>query len=576
MTANGDIFIRNDVGHWLHFSRPRRVHVAVTSSEVMEVLRAVDSEIAGGFPVAGFLSYEAAAGIDPAFDTHSSNELPLAWFGVYARPAVLPSLPIPPENVSSLSWKSSVTESEYTSLISRIKSYISAGDTYQVNFTIRLRSECAEDSYSLFYRLQQSQQSANSAYIDIGDYAICSASPELFFEIAGDLIRMKPMKGTARRGLSFADDEHCIRELRESQKNRAENVMIVDMVRNDLGRIAEAGTVRPTRLFEIERYPTLLQMTSTVEAVTRVKFSDIIRALFPCSSITGAPKVRTMQIIRELEDSPRGIYTGSIGYWLPHREARFNVAIRTAVINRKTGRAEYGAGGGIVWDSVDSQELDECLVKADILKADVDEFKILETILWSREDGFYLLEEHLRRAAESAIYFGYEFDEADIRSRLADAVEGLHACGCRVRLPAGLSQPAAVEAIPLGSMGGVRRVGVVLGSADSEDIFLYHKTTKRRVYAAAKAQRPECDDVLLVNERGEVTESTIANLVVETGGVKITPPVSSGLLAGVFRGELIERGEISEGIVTVDMLHSADAVWLINSVRRWMPAEIVW
>jgi para-aminobenzoate synthetase/4-amino-4-deoxychorismate lyase len=542
----------------------------------MDVLRAVDSEIAAGFPVAGFLSYEAATGIDSAFVTHRSCGFPLAWFGVYDSPTVEPLLPVPPESISSLSWKSSVNDSGYASLISRIKSYISAGDSYQVNFTIRMHSDCAEDSYALFYRLQQSQQSENSAYIDIGDYAICSASPELFFEISGDLIRMKPMKGTARRGLSFAEDECCISELRESQKNRAENVMIVDMVRNDLGRIAEAGSVRPTRLFEVERYPTLLQMTSTVEAETRAAFSDVMRALFPCSSITGAPKVRTMQIIRELEESPRGIYTGSIGYWLPNREARFNVAIRTAVIDRKTCRAEYGAGGGIVWDSVDSQELDECLVKADILKAAVDDFKVLETILWRRGEGFYLLEEHIRRAANSAVYFGYEFDEDEIRCLLEDAVAGLGDDSYRVRLLQGRSGMACVEAIALDAMDGVRRVGVVFGAAESGNAFLYHKTTKRDVYESAKVLRSECDDVLLVNERGEVTESTIANLVVETGGSKITPPESSGLLAGVFRGELIKSGEITEGVVSVDMLRGAEAVWLINSVRKWMPAEIVW
>jgi len=567
VTAVGDIFIRDGVGQWLRFSRPQRLHIAENYGEVAEVLAAIDSEIEAGNTVAGFLSYEAAPGIDPAFETRDSGGFPLVWFGVYDVPTVISELPEPQYSSSALSWQSSVTESEYAALISRIKSYIAAGDTYQVNFTIRMQSGCAADSYSLFYRLQQSQQSNSSAYIDIGDFAICSSSPELFFELDADLIRMRPMKGTARRGLSFADDEFCIHELHNSQKNRAENVMIVDMVRNDLGRIAIPGSVKVTRLFDVERYPTLLQMTSTVEAHTNAAFSSIMQALFPCSSITGAPKVRTMQIIRELEDTPRGIYTGSIGYWLPGRRARFNVAIRTAVVDRIENCVNYGAGGGIVWDSVDSQELDECLVKAEVLNAEIAEFEILETLVWSDMDGFVLLNRHLRRAAESAVYFGFKYDEQSVRSKLECAVADIDSGRHIVRMLLSRSGDVRIEATPLVLGNAVRRVGVLADSCDSGDCFLYHKTTKRAVYEQAKAAMPECDDVLLMNERGELTESTIANLVVDIGGERITPPVSSGLLAGTMRAELLEAGEIKEGIVTVEMLQNADAVQLINSVR---------
>jgi para-aminobenzoate synthetase/4-amino-4-deoxychorismate lyase len=438
-----------------------------------------------------------------------------------------------------------------------------------------MHSDCAADSYALFHRLQQSQQSENSAYIDIGDFAVCSSSPELFFEIDDDLIRMRPMKGTARRGLWFADDERCVRELRESQKNRAENVMIVDMVRNDLGRIAEPGSVHVTRLFDVERYPTLLQMTSTVEARTTAPFSAVMQALFPCSSITGAPKVRTMQIIRELEDSPRGIYTGSIGYWLPGRKARFNVAIRTAVVDRIKNCVSYGAGGGIVWDSVDSQELDECLVKAEVLNAESEDFDVLETLRWSVQDGFILLERHLRRAADSALYFGFKFNEQLVRAELEQAVCGIDSGERLVRMLLSRSGKVTVESMPLVLDERVRRVGAAVASCNSGDCFLYHKTTKRAVYEKAKAALPDCDDVLLMNERGEITESTIANVVIDIDGGRITPPLSSGLLAGTLRAELLESGGIQEGIVTLEMLHRADSVSLINSVRGWMPVEIV-
>jgi para-aminobenzoate synthetase / 4-amino-4-deoxychorismate lyase len=575
--ASGDIITQNGRGQWLRFSKPRRVHVATTVSGVEAVLREVDVAISEGVAVAGYMAYEAAGGLDPVLSTHQLDGIPLVWFGEYAPPELLDSLPLPQQEAPSLSWESSLSDSDYASAIARIKRYIRSGDTYQVNFTVRLHSQSVVAPYALFCQLQSAQQSNCAAYVDLGHTAICSVSPELFFEIAGDEILVRPMKGTARRGVTSCADDLNALSLAESEKDRAENVMIVDMIRNDIGRIADPGTVKVTRLFDIERYPTVHQMTSTVVGRTQESLSALMHALFPCASITGAPKVRTMQIIRELEDSARGVYTGSIGYWLPDRQARFNVAIRTVVVDRRDGAATYGVGGGIVWDSVDHQELSECLTKAEVLNTVRSPFEILETLLWTVSDGFYLLDRHVARAAASAHYFGYAFDAVQMREQLAKAVAKVgEPKKCRVRWLLSCDGDTSAEVVPLAAVGErPLRVGVAFHSCDSSDPFLYHKTTNRSVYVDARSAYADCDDVLLVNERGELTESTIANLVVEIEGERITPPVSSGLLAGTLRAELLERGEIREAVITPDMLYAADAVFLINSVRKWMPACVV-
>ncbi len=576
MTAKGDIVAQNGQGQWLRFRNPKRVHVATEVCAVADVLSDVDAAIAGGIPVAGFVAYEAAGGIDPYLITHSTDACPLVWFGEYSEPDILEHLPEPQQPPPTLSWHPSITDADYVAAISRIKQYILSGDTYQVNFTIRMQCRSVGDPYSLFYRLQASQQAENAVYLDLGDMAICSASPELFFTVDGKQILMRPMKGTARRGTTADDDRQHVQALFKSQKNRAENVMIVDMIRNDIGRVADPGTVRVTRLFDVERYPTVNQMTSTVVGMTSASLSELMHALFPCASITGAPKVRTMQIIKEIETEPRGIYTGTLGYWLPGRKARFNVAIRTVAVDKVTDDATYGVGGGIVWDSVDHHELAECLTKADVLNAPWRPFSILETLLWTSLDGFYLLDRHIDRAKQSADYFEYCFDEVAMQKQLADAVKECGAGAWRVRWLLARDGEAMTEfsALDLDRQRPLR-VGVVVDACVSTNVFLYHKTTNRTVYGDALEQCPDCDDILLINERGEVTESTIANVVIEIEGERITPPVSSGLLAGTFRGELIEQGEIREGIVTSQMLAKADFVFLINSVRKWIPVTII-
>jgi len=563
----------------LLFCAPRRIVLARRADEVLPALREADAAAAAGLYAAGYVSYEAAPGFDSALKTGEPGELPLVCLGLYESPTPISLPERAAESYTLGRWRPAVDEAAYRGGIGKIKEYLKSGDTYQVNYTLRLKANFRGDPWALFLKLQRAQRAPCSAFVESDRFALCSASPELFFYLAGDALESRPMKGTAKRGLWFEQDEQRIAELRGSAKNRAENVMIVDMVRNDMGRIARPGTVRAAALFEVERYPTVLQMTSRVTCRTDAAFADLMRALFPCASITGAPKVRTMEIIRELERSPRGAYTGAIGYLAPDRHSLFNVAIRTVAVDKAAGTAEYGVGGGVVWDSDAGEEYEECMTKAAVLTAEQPEFDLLETMLWQPGEGFFLFEEHLERLRHSSLYFGFVTDIAAVRRSLAALASEFCGCCRRVRLTVSRDGGFKISYDEMEIGGDVpacaRRVAPALEPVDSKDPFLYHKTTHRAVYERAGSRTPGVDDVLLWNAGGEITESRIANVVIEKNGRRLTPPVECGLLPGVFRGRLLASGEIEEAVITLDDLYRADRVYLINSVRKWMPAELM-
>ncbi len=562
----------------------------------MPALAAVERATQAGQAAVGFVAYEAAHAFDHAFP-EARTPVPLVWFALldlvpfhaapYGEPSsALPPRSSPPQTPEGEDWSPTVARSAYRRALQRIRAYIEAGDVYQVNYSFRLRAPFEGDPLALFWRLYYVQPTPYAAYIDTGEHVFLSLSPELFFRLNGEHIVSRPMKGTAPRGLTMEDDWRQAQALRSSEKNRAENLMIVDMVRNDLGRIAKTGSVHAPRLFETERYATLWQMTSTVEAQTNASLVEIFRALFPAASITGAPKIRATQIIHELETTPRGVYTGTIGVVLPHRQAQFNVAIRTLHYHRTAGRLEYGVGSGVVWDSATRAEYEECFTKAQTILHPRPAFELLETMLWSARRGYFLLEPHLQRLLRSAEYFGFEVNAEEVRSQLAEFAHQLRisqlaeaapapARRFRVRLLVDRDGATRLEAMLLEPRPRVWRVKLAPEPVDPSDVFLYHKTTYRRVYEAARAACPDCEDVILWNPRGEVTESTIANLVVELNGQLYTPPVSSGLLGGVYRGRLLERGRLKERVILVDELRHADAVYLINSVRGWVRARVL-
>lgn len=574
---------------WRLFRQPTEVHIARQLDEVAEVLATAERASQQGRWGAGFLTYEAAPALDPALDAHpprADDPLPLAWWGLFDTPPETLDAPPVPEGIpgsavfEGVDWQPQLDRDAYGEAIDTIHRAIARGDTYQVNFTFPLEARFTQSPYALFLHLLERQPDArHAAYVDLGSAAICSVSPELFFSLDGRRIVTRPMKGTTRRGRHLTEDMRHAAALADSTKDRAENVMIVDMMRNDLGRIAEPGSVRVDRLFEVETHPTVHQLTSTVSARTDASFSELLRALFPCASITGAPKVSTSRIIRRLEAQPRGIYTGSLGYLGPKGPdgptARFSVAIRTATVDRRTGIARYGTGGGIVWDSRAADEYEECRAKALVLRSPPPgRAPLLETLLWRPKSGYFLLGRHLERLGASAQWMGWSLDldaiEQALQRRARAFVERQ-----RVRLVVHRDQPIHIEATPWPCTGRLCwNLALDDRPVDSSDPRLFHKTTDRSPYddALARARRrdPGVDEVLLWNERRELTEGTRANLALDIDGQWYTPALDCGLLPGTYRAELLARGRLREAVLGIEALQEARKILLFNALRGWI------
>jgi para-aminobenzoate synthetase/4-amino-4-deoxychorismate lyase len=383
------------------------------------------------------------------------------------------------------------------------------------------------------------------------------------------------MKGTIQRGRWPDEDKAYAQALANSAKDKAENVMIVDLLRNDLGKVSVTGSVHVPRLFDLERFETLWQMTSTIESKLKPgkTLVDLIRAVFPCGSITGAPKIRTMEIIRELEPHPRGIYTGTIGLIRPGGDCTFNVAIRTIVLDSGSGRATFGVGGGITIDSTAEREYEECLVKSTFLRSRPAEFNLFESLLLE-QGQYFLLEKHLGRLTCSADFFSFECNAYDIRNSLSEVAQSNLNGAWKVKIELERSGQFKIDAQPISIENQIKRVALASNAVDSSNRFLFHKTTQRDFYSSELARRPDCDDIIFWNARGEITESSIANVVLAIKDKLFTPPVASGLLAGTFREALLEDGQINERVVTIEELREATEFFLINSVRKWMPAEL--
>jgi para-aminobenzoate synthetase/4-amino-4-deoxychorismate lyase len=570
---------------------------ARSSEDVTRVLSRAETEAAAGRWVGGFVAYDAAPGLDRSLTVRLPDpaspfaSFPVAWFGVFAaREAVAP--PEPSEMVRSpLRWRPSVSRERYVESIERIRQLIASGRTYQVNHTLRLRAGMnpaareEEGLDRLYADLVLAQRGGFGADLRTDRFRVLSASPELFFswEATPDGARLvtRPMKGTARRGRWADEDAVAAQALRASAKDRAENAMIVDLLRNDLGRIAVPGTVVAAPLFEVERYETVWQMTSTVSAEVPEGTSlvEIFRALFPSGSVTGAPKVASMGAIAGLEDDPRGVYTGAIGLLAPpgsgEPRAVFSVAIRTVVVDAATGAAEYGVGAGITFGSSGEAECDEVSAKSRVLLERRPRFDLFETLAFDPRDGYRHLEEHLSRLAASADYFGFELDLGRVRVEL-DKVAADASGPVRVRLTLARDGTVRLETSALPPRAQTLHVAILEDPpVDPNDVWLFHKTTLREVYERRRALRPDADDVLLVNTLGRVTESTIANVAVRVDGVWWTPPVGDGLIGGTYRAILRREGRIRERSVTVAEVRAAQEVALISSVRGWRPAELI-
>ncbi|MGI9666480.1 MAG: aminodeoxychorismate synthase component I [Acidimicrobiia bacterium] len=568
-------------------SEPVEAIEAKALDDVPDALEAVASAARQGRWVAGYVTYDAAPAFDRSLEVPGQPDGPYAWFGVFGRADTLSSTTHEraPQGAYSVSrWSPAIERSEYEGAFKVVRDHIRDGDTYQVNLTFPLRAAFNGDAAALYGDLMHSQRARYGAHIWHDETHVISASPERFFRVDGRRITTRPMKGTRPRGRWLEEDAALAAELAASEKDRAENLMIVDLIRNDLGRIAEFGSVDVEELFAIEKYPTVWQMTSQISAELSdaIELGDVFHALFPCGSVTGAPKPRSTEIISEVEHHARGPYCGAIGLVPPGDGldgATFNVAIRTAVLNAEEGIASYHVGGGVIWDSSADDEYDEALTKALVLSSRPSPEGVFESIRW---DGEYVwLDEHLARLRASASFLGIDVAIDAIASGLT-ALEQVLTAPTKVRVTASSAgpridtdpAPARFRTKP-GVDAGPVHVAIDFDPIERTDIRWYHKTTDRSRYVIRMKRHADADEVLLTNDHGNVTEGTFTNIAVLLDGEWLTPPIEDGLLPGVMRAQLLRDGTVVEGSISAAELPSSDAIAVFNSVRGWRSAVLV-
>jgi len=565
-------------------------------NEVPAILNKIDRYV-GKYWLAGFLSYESSFGLEeklwktfnlPA--THSSN---LIWFGVFENPYFFDHIngkwipPLPEEfqpyssqkknndiqNNNHISLSYSINFDTYAKIIRKIKFWIGKGHTYQVNFTFDVNVNTDMSAVDLYSFLREKQRTPYCAFINTGDEHILSFSPEMFFKKVASQIKVKPMKGTTPRGRWNEEDKYLKSYLQKDPKNLSENLMIVDLLRNDLGKICEIGSVETKRLYDVETHPTLHQMTSTIQGKIKsdIGFQDIFQNIFPSGSVTGAPKIRTMQIIRSLEQGDRGVYCGAIGYISPRGKAVFNVPIRTMQKKGNLKKWIYRVGSGIVWDSSSASEWDECKTKCKFLITQKPPaFEIFESILWNGR--LVYLNSHIKRLKKSAKFFDYPYTEKKLLKLIQEISNNLKDKNdSKVRIFLNNNGDLRWDYALLEDSQRSDSDPVFLSetSVNENNIFLYHKTTHRPWYANAteKIRKGLCYDVIFFNSKGEITEGARSNVFIEKDGKLYTPPLCCGLLPGILRENIIKSKKCLEKIITIEDLKNADSIYCGNSVR---------
>ncbi len=578
------------------FSDPIMVHQAWTAADVAGVLDSIEQAQRDGYYVAGYLHYEAGKGLASAWrgadhggDVASAAAdtpagAPLAWFGIFRTVELIDVDDVAARLPDAAgAWvgspKPRMARADYLSAIDQLLAYIQAGDIYQANYTFQADVPYGGDPLAVYARLRRTARAGYGGFIWTGEQAVASLSPELFFSLRAGQVMARPMKGTAQRLTDVAADAQAAQHLKADPKQRAENLMIVDLIRNDLSRVAAAGTVRVPDLFRVETFPTIHQLVSDVTAhlPDGVGAVDVLRAAFPCGSITGAPKIRAMEIIDALEQGPRGLYTGSIGFMEPSGDAAFNVAIRTLVFphgQRQKDGATYatmGLGSGIVADSKGEDEWRECLAKGDFVTAAGENFDLLETMSFDPVEGLVRLDRHLARLAASAAELGFQFNRHDARNRLQAATFRTQ-MQARVRMRLGRSGALAVEVTPFPRLSHVPvNVAICDAPMAAADFRLRHKTSLRNAYDQARLASGAAE-VVFVDAHDFVTEGSFTNIFVERDGQLLTPPLEKGLLAGVLRAELLDSGRARESALRVADLQ--DGFFIGNSMRGLIPARL--
>lgn len=541
---------------------------ATLPEHLPKVLAEAEAAAGNGYYAAGFVTYEAANGLNhhlPPSKCHPG--LPLAWFAIFReRRQVKAGEGLPPNTACPVSLHPEMDQESHSTTVSKIKDAIAAGESYQINYTFRLSGTFDGNPKTLYHNLLISQRPSFGAFIDTGRHTIVSASPELFFSIKAGIISTRPMKGTASRGRYPDEDAALAEELLKSPKERAENLMIVDLLRNDLSQVSKTGSVKAGPLFISEQYPTVHQITSRISArmLDGISLPRLFGSLFPCGSVTGTPKKRSMEIIGSLETAPRGIYCGAIGCISPDGEMTFSVAIRTALLENND--ISVGVGSGITWDSDPSAEYSECLTKAAFMDTGWRP-RLLESMLL--EDGrFPLVSRHLERIRWSASRLGYSFDLSWAEAELYRHA-GQHGGTRKARMLLDPDGSISIDSEPLNINHEPLRLSLSSCRVNPQDLSLYLKTDHRKRYEDARLQFPDADEVILCNHNDELTEGSYNNLVLKLDGRLLTPPVSCGLLPGIMRQEALDSGKISELRLTLKDLARAEEIWLLNAVRGW-------
>ncbi|NPA40361.1 MAG: aminodeoxychorismate synthase component I [Thermodesulfobacteria bacterium] len=528
----------------------------------------------------GFFSYELGYLLEKRLNKLfvEPKGVPLAYFKVFKR-VKRKSVFKKEENFQDDKFfdvKYGVSKTEYTQAIKKIKEYIANGDVYQINYTFKVKFNFNGDPLRLFWKLIFSQRCRYGAYLDGGDFFVLSLSPELFLKKRGAQVLSSPMKGTSKRGISLKHDNMIKSMLFQDEKNRAENVMIVDLIRNDLGRCCEEGSVWVKELFKVESYPTLHQMISTVTGTLKAKdFLEVLKSLFPCGSVTGAPKIRAMEIIRELEKEPRGVYTGAIGVFTPKGDYVFNVGIRTLVFWKENEhyKGEAGIGSGVVWDSSPEEEYSECLLKSRFFVRAIPYFKLIESIYFSPGKSNYLLKLHYQRMRDSAKFFRFKIPSElstfqSFEGYLKKHLKHLNPGHYRVRIFLSPEGELELKVERFEPWKEELKVALVKRKFDM-NMFFFHKTTNREPlnFWRKKAEELGFDEVVFFNDKGELLEGTISTVFLKLNGKLYTPPVNLGILRGVLREWMLKNKQVLEKVLTIDELTKAEAFYIGNSVR---------
>jgi para-aminobenzoate synthetase / 4-amino-4-deoxychorismate lyase len=556
------------------------------ATEVIPALASLRQGVKQGLFAAGWMGFEAGYTLEPKLAQHVQGS-ELLWFGLFQQRQRLSPLDVEtmwrtaaatPQSASIKSVTPHWTAADYAQRMKRINDYILAGDIYQANLTFPADVQFDGTPLELYRRYRSAQRVPYGALIYTGSRWILSFSPELFFNLAQGQLTAQPMKGTAARHCVPELDAKAAQNLQQDEKNRAENLMIVDLLRNDLSRVSVAGSVHVPSLYDIASYPTVHQMVSTITAICAPQLDviDVLQALFPCGSITGAPKVRAMEIIKSLESTPRGVYCGAIGQITPDGDASFNVAIRTLNIT-KPGTAILGLGSGVVSDSQADDEYRECLLKGKFLDQTVPPFDLIETMIWRPEIGWWAWDAHMARLQYSSKYWAFSLDLPRLQQEATQLCKNWTRA-MRVRLLVSRFGATSWQWADAPTYPGTDVFVVVSPNhMQSDNIFLYHKTSHRAFYddERKRLQRQTgCFDCLFLNERGEVTEGSFTTLFVRHGSQLLTPALSCGVLPGILRQSLLDSGEVKEALLTLEDVRKADALLVGNSVRGIMGVHL--